>query len=244
MKHIIITIFIGALSSPMLAQNFNFLTPTSLSDSGDAGDLFELQISFLPNDSSDITFKWQTLTNTFGFSWDYSLCDYNTCYISVPDSAKMGRLYQADFQNEIYGFFKLNVSTDAYPGEATLKLYVYDSANYTIGDTVSFHISTLTNDTTNNDTTNNDTSDATGILGIAEKSIQVFPNPTAGFVTIVANDIDEIQIVNALGQSVGTWKAFAHETTQLDLNELPNGHYFLRIQDSDGMLHIRPLLKG
>lgn len=66
--------------------------------------------------------------------------------------------------------------------------------------------------------------------------IQLFPNPvTNGELTIHANlDIDEIQIVNILGQPVFEEKMIQNENIRLDISHLEKGIFLVQIKLNNG----------
>ena len=205
-------------SSMLFAQSFAYDTTTNYTMEGDAGGLFEATIHFLPFDSSDITFEWATLENTLSPNWSYSLCDYNNCYVNVPDSAKMFSLTAEDFDNNVLGFFKLLVSTDDSAALGTLRLLLYDSANVAMADTIVFTLQT-------NEVI--DTTDVTGITGLSDVAFQVFPNPTADIVSIIGSDIDAVSVVNLLGQTQAVPVNTKSGAILINLESLPAGPYFI-----------------
>ena len=57
------------------------------------------------------------------------------------------------------------------------------------------------------------------------RSIAVYPNPTTGRLTLDADDVRSVEVIDMMGRIVYT----ARETNQLDLGSLPRGAYLLRI---------------
>ena len=218
MKLLTTTLALILNSTLMFAQSFAYDTTTNLTMEGDAGGLFEATIHFLPQDSSDITFAWATLENTLSPNWSYSLCDYNNCYVNVPDSAKMFGLSMDDYNDNIFGFFKLLVSTDDSAAVGTLRLLLYDSANVTMADTIVFTLQT-------NEVI--DTTDVTGITGLNDVDFQVYPNPTADFVSIIGHDLDAVEVVNLLGQTQAVPVSTKSGAILVNLESLPAGPYFI-----------------
>ncbi len=75
-----------------------------------------------------------------------------------------------------------------------------------------------------------------GINEVDDVSIQLYPNPTHGSVTIKSvSAIDEIVIVNITGKSF----ELSLEENQLNLSHLPVGLYNIRIQTNNGLSHHR-----
>ena len=71
--------------------------------------------------------------------------------------------------------------------------------------------------------------DCDGIDETAE-TISVFPNPTQQFVHVEGIDVKEIQCYNTLGQLVKT----ARNSNEINVSDLPEGVYLLRITDEKG----------
>ena len=80
--------------------------------------------------------------------------------------------------------------------------------------------------------------DLTSTKETAESRIKVYPNPTTGAVTILGEDIAEVQVYNMLGQTVAT---FGRSNT-LDLSDLPKGIYLLRLTGENGATKTEKLM--
>jgi hypothetical protein len=63
--------------------------------------------------------------------------------------------------------------------------------------------------------------------------VAVFPNPANGLVCIEGVVADEVQVYNALGQMVKTVRG----TNEIDVADLAEGVYLLRIMDADGKVY-------
>ena len=71
-----------------------------------------------------------------------------------------------------------------------------------------------------------------------EGSLPLSPNPTRGTIYIKGANITRIQVFNALGQLM---KAF-NDTNEIDLKDLPQGVYLLRITDENGTAATRKVV--
>jgi autotransporter-associated beta strand protein len=85
--------------------------------------------------------------------------------------------------------------------------------------------------------------DAVGIEEtLRAPSVQVYPNPTRGELTIVYptsdNPISDIEIFDLMGRLVETLRATSVQSTPatIDISHLANGIYFIRIQTENGMV--------
>ncbi|MBR3412588.1 MAG: T9SS type A sorting domain-containing protein [Bacteroidales bacterium] len=70
------------------------------------------------------------------------------------------------------------------------------------------------------------------------KIVRLYPNPTAGCLTIDADGIQAVEVFDRAGRPVSTFA----ETRQLDLSQLPAGTYLLRIRFHDGYALNRVIL--
>lgn len=82
-------------------------------------------------------------------------------------------------------------------------------------------------------------------LDIDEKesmACTIHPNPTTGFITINGKDLKAAEVVNTLGQSVATAQGKGDQMT-IDIANLPEGIYFVRITDEQGRKCVRKVVK-
>ena len=74
-----------------------------------------------------------------------------------------------------------------------------------------------------------------------DSQVSVYPNPTYGQVTVAADQISSIEIVNMLGQVVSRKQVNAN-TAIFDLQKMPDGIYFIRIE-TPVSLFVKKLVK-
>ncbi len=81
----------------------------------------------------------------------------------------------------------------------------------------------------------------------ADEQVNIFPNPSAGKVTIQLNDFlsqnNNLKVYNALGQSVFTEKLIAN-TTEVDISRFDNGVYVFAIDNGTTTVRQRILKSG
>ena len=71
-------------------------------------------------------------------------------------------------------------------------------------------------------------------------SVAVYPNPVTDVVRIQGVEADEVQVFNTLGQLVKT----VHGTNEVNVSDLADGHYLLRITSAKPLtVYVRPLFK-
>lgn len=66
-----------------------------------------------------------------------------------------------------------------------------------------------------------------------EAKVSVFPNPTSGRVVISGDNIEQIEVINILGQKIMSVDVNSQHTT-ISMNDYPNGAYILLIKDKYG----------
>ena len=71
-----------------------------------------------------------------------------------------------------------------------------------------------------------------------EAQVKVYPNPTNGFVTVEAEGMTEVSVYNTLGQCV-LQKEVAGNPTVLDLQQVSEGLYLLRVKTENGIISKR-----
>ena len=76
----------------------------------------------------------------------------------------------------------------------------------------------------------------------SEASIKVYPNPTSGNITIEAVGMTEVSVYNTLGQCV-LQKEVSGELTTVNLQQVSEGLYLLRVKTGKGIISKRITLK-
>lgn len=78
------------------------------------------------------------------------------------------------------------------------------------------------------------------VESLTAPDVLVYPNPATDIVHIQGVEADEIQVYNALGQLVKTVRS----TNQIDVSDLADGHYLLRITSANPLTeYVLPLSK-
>ncbi len=68
----------------------------------------------------------------------------------------------------------------------------------------------------------------TSITPIQQTAIALYPNPTSGWITLAGVTVRQVDVFDGFGRRVAT---YAQPGTELDLQQLPTGVYYLRITD-------------
>ncbi|SMC35441.1 S8 family serine peptidase [Moheibacter sediminis] len=74
----------------------------------------------------------------------------------------------------------------------------------------------------------------------SENSISIYPNPTKGFINVQSDkEIKSLQLISVEGKVIRK----NLDSTQIDLNGLPNGIYFLKVELSNGRIQFEKVVK-
>jgi len=226
MKHIYCLAFIFISGLSVNAQNFVFTTAQHI-DSVMGPDYTSAYIRFTTPQAEQITYKYETISNTMPAGWDLSLCDYVACYVGVPSEETMTQITVDDYQNGIGGYFNLSAGHQGIEGEGSVVIYVYDLMDQSRGDTVSWHYSF--------DGSN------TAIEGVEKyPEFQFYPNPANDFVQIQLNGNFAVSIYNALGRLEES--ASGYNNAFIKVEGLDSGIYILSVQTAEGDLINRRLV--
>jgi hypothetical protein len=71
-----------------------------------------------------------------------------------------------------------------------------------------------------------------------ETGVAVFPNPANGVVRIEGVVADEVRVYNALGQMV----KIVRRTNEIDVADLADGVYLVRIRDKEGRIFLEKVM--
>lgn len=72
----------------------------------------------------------------------------------------------------------------------------------------------------------------------------IYPNPTAGTVYIEhARPVTEVSVINLLGQVMGSFETNHNRNYILDISELRNGMYFVRVTDAENNIYIQKVIR-
>jgi len=221
---ILVILLLSVAGNVVFGQKaYNISPSNSISVSPpDIKDYSSYDIKIKNTSNRELNLCWKRLTNTLVTGWDYSICDYQRCFFSVPAEEQMDPL-PADAS----AFFKLNIKPMGVKGSGVLQFYVYDCQNPTVGDTVSFYVTVTT----------------TGIASLEKiNSIKIYPNPATERVFIQPNENGKAQIYTALGEKVLEQNVIAREAVTFDTVNLPKGLYFVRFEGVNHTLFNQKLI--
>lgn len=227
MKQLYISLLTIALGSSAFSQaNYTISPSNDVQEAIILNGYVPQEIDFYhDNQSADsIQLHWELLQRNApspSEGWDYSYCDYNSCYLANATSGTMKK-----FGPNEHGYLKVTLLAGT-EGWGYFQFRVFQTGDEANADTVSF------------------TFHAT--LGLSDielgRDVNVYPNPLSGS-TLNVNGIlpnSTIHIQNALGQVVES-KETNNAVIALNDLDLRNGVYFVRLSRNGEIYATRKLI--
>lgn len=169
MKQIILsaaTLFLAADNS--FAQTFSNTPNDSVQMTGMLEDLETLSIQQLNISSDTIHLKWKKVSESVPALWEVLICDNSICHTSLVDSGMMNPVIPGD-----YGLLLLHIIPHVNYGTAIIRYAVWDVANATNKDTLTYILTVNT---------------ALGITGTEyQNDVRIFPNPANHTINIITS---------------------------------------------------------
>ena len=225
MKKILLGIVSTLLMTlPTHAQLFDWKTNDSIQAYDSIGGAY-MSLYMENNTEDSLLLDWHFVENTFPAEWEWTLCDYTTCYLVIPDTGSMTTLIDT-----AEGLLSLSINTNKHPGVGIMRFYVYNELKPVDGDTGTFILN----------------STYTGINEIYKhiSNLEIFPNPTSESFSFLGlqSSPREWWILDLSG------KTLLHEFVRdmdesYDVSNLPNGLYLLRMRDSKNGIYSSRLIK-
>ncbi len=203
------------------AVGFSLETNSSFDNYGvDEGDPTVYNV-LTPNDVP-ITLKWHLIDLDVPAGWteEVAVCDAIECHFST--------LTEYEYDINVLEGTPLDVhfinNNELGDGQAVLLIYeVADSAN--TAREVYYNVSIREN---------------VGVLNESVKHVEIYPNPTTSNLSIVGlaeKDINQIQIYSVLGDLVKTVSTTNQTVNTIDVSDLNNGIYLLKMFDQKSQLY-------
>ena len=76
-----------------------------------------------------------------------------------------------------------------------------------------------------------------------DATLSIYPNPSRGEVTVSWRDIEEVHVIDILGQRLASYKFGKVESCEINIGTLAHGVYVLEIVSTDGKAY-RPVVRG
>jgi hypothetical protein len=211
MKTLLLSLTLLFISLVSVAQHYAISPARTVNMTPAFNELTIVDIYQENTSNTTIQLKWKLLSNGLFPGWDFSLCDYTTCYPGIPDSGTMTPVPPGE-----KGFLGLNVKPYDIPGTGMVKMYVYEEGFETKGDTLTWLV----------------IAKPTGITEFSRSAVvSLYPNPANEMVTVHVDAADlssaSIQVTDLLGKSLIN-KPVINESTKLDVSGLPTGYYLIQ----------------
>jgi len=209
---------------PVKSQSSYTITPDdTLADVAQLNTLTAYDIYLDNTSGSTLSLAWTRVSLSMPAGWDYSLCDYTNCYAGIPASGTMTPCPAAG-----QAFLAVNINPYAINGTAVVRIYVYDTSSPSIGDTLTWILST-----------------PTGVEEHAAAAFTLFPNPAGSQLVLhaVKTPVEgaTFAILGMDGREVMTIPAVAEET-HVDVSALAAGNYLLRYTTPEGNYSVQRLM--
>ncbi|MFT5777314.1 MAG: hypothetical protein ACI837_000246 [Crocinitomicaceae bacterium] len=223
MKKLYILALLATIGFSSNAQNFVYSTDQHIEGTLQyAFDIFD--INFTTASPMEVTFGWQTISNTMPSGWDFSVCDYTNCYVGVPSSGTMVTITLPLATSGTEGFIKLTAGHSGINGDGTIEMYVFDVNDPANGDTISFHL----------------TYASAGVDELANASITMYPNPASDIVNFEGDAFTSVAVYNTLGEQVVS--IVGDLTNSIDVSKLTSGVYIVSLENEAGSTFTKRLI--
>jgi hypothetical protein len=168
--------------------------------------------------------------------------EFTTNTIGQPTEAQTAvvtsMFLMEDISVSVAAPFEISIDGNTYGNEATIAVddiatndILYVRYNPTEEGTHSGTVN-LVSGTYTATITLNGTAETVGISENEGRSFSIYPNPASTILNVVADGYDNLQIVNAFGQTVYTTDITGH--LKIDVSDLSNGVYFIRLNNAEG----------
>ena len=81
-----------------------------------------------------------------------------------------------------------------------------------------------------------------GVDDHQEMEVRIFPNPTRGTLTVEAEGIKRVRVIDMMGQTLEVQECGKQDQTTLNLNALAPSVYILEIETVNGMVKKRVIV--
>lgn len=225
MKKIIFSLSCVALCLTALAQNYTLTPSKSLVYSIPADmNYADYQINIVNQKSTKLSVSWHLDQNSFLKGWDYSLCDYGTCFTGIPIQHKMDTINIGGS-----GFLKISMSPQGIDGTGEVRLLLFETGNPTVMDTLVYRIT------------------ASAFIGVKEVSAStflVYPNPANEFIYIKSgmHTAQQFSLYTLDGREVKS--VLPDAGGRMDLSGVPPGNYFILMMDEQRRTFRQALIRN
>lgn len=223
-KHTLTAALVMLFAGSMMSQSVSFYPGTSVTRYLEPNQYSLIYLDILNKTTDSLDIDWSLVSNNLVSGWDYSLCDFGTCYIGVPQKGTMKRMGISDT-----AFLKLNISPQQVlgTGSVTFKVSPTPNESYNVTITVVVYPSAI-------------------LENAAFESVSIYPNPAKDIVTIENSFAQHgnISIYNVIGEKLVDFVASPGEKSNISFTSLPAGLYFVKYTHSLGEVITKKIVKN
>jgi hypothetical protein len=204
--YLIVLVLLSTLG--LRAQTFSLNLGNSSTTDAPVEEFVVGTITMLNTSDAPVVLRWSLIEKTTPSVWDYSYCDFNTCYTGDQINGTMAVIQPG---NE--GFIKVNAYTTA-ASSAYFKFNVWDENDPANEKIIEFWFNGIANIKKEEPT----------------KALSIYPNPSISGSPVSIENIplnSSVKIINALGQVVYNTKAL--QGTLVVNEQLPKGVYIVHV---------------
>lgn len=234
MRNVLLTLSIALL--PVLGfSQATFLTQSGTADtvsgSYTSGDL-EVHNRLKSASTNNVTVTWKVVDKGLGTNWQISgFCDNNLCYYNDTNTNSL-----IGAVNNSLPITNANFNTPA--NEFHILFYAASAPN---GTSSWARVNVKDKDGTyERNLTFIGRKGVTGLYSVSTSSedIVLYPNPARDAINVIYDDkagVKTIAVYNLIGKLMGPiYKPASNSSAKIDLDNMPNGMYFLRLMDGQG----------
>lgn len=218
---LIVSLVAMSFAAGSFAQSFTIDQPDGITTHAPLNEYVTGAILITNVSSGDLTLGWEIIEKIVPSGWDYSYCDYNTCYTS---SANYGTMMTVTAGSD--AFFKVNAMTPN-TGWSYFKVKVFDSNNQSDSDTLEYWFN-----------------GTASIASVQEKpKMNIYPNPLNSNSELTISNVPanaKVQVLNSLGQQVFVIEKATSNTVIVE-SLSSKGVYLVRVT-SNGIAETRKLV--
>lgn len=216
MKRSILSLALTFISFLSFSQGFSISPSDSVHLDVQIGGYYtatiDLPFNASPNDTVFIGWELLSVETPAGSNWDYSYCDYTSCYTANVTTSVMTPIMDGQM-----AFFKVNVIPDT-PGFGRFKVKVYNN-----DDPLNFSVLTFTFNST------------LSVFENVSENIVVYPNPCTEESINIKNvsNITNMSIVSSTG-SIMYYSEELSESVNIEVSNYSPGVYFIHFVENTG----------
>lgn len=210
---ILLILFVNTLFPNFsFSQTFDNIPNDTVKMTGIMEDNETISIQQLNISTDTISLKWKKVSEVIPNGWDASVCDNKICYTSLVDSGIMNPVIPSDT-----GFLLLHLTSHINYGMAIIRYAVWDVANPTIRDTLTYILK------------------VENTVKISESETKnkfiFFPNPANDKIEIASSfQTNYSYILTDISGKIIKTENSTTNNTHISIGDLPQDVYFITIK--------------